>query len=92
MFAVPSIITRCGKDLYNELYCSEDTEQYAMWCGWYKVYGSYIIPLFGIIIAKRPLHLTFVKENHLPEIIKILMCTELLSDGGKSNWPKPAEM
>jgi len=63
-----------------------------MWCGWYKVYGSYIIPLFGIIIAKRPLHLTFVKENHLPEIIKILMCTELLSDGGKSNWPKPAEM
>jgi len=56
------------------------------------VNGSYFIPLFGIIIEKRPLHLTYLKEKHLPEIIQILMCPVLLSDGGQSNWPKPAEI
>jgi len=51
-----------------------------------------VIPLFGIIIEKWTIYLTFVKEKHRPEIIPYLMCSVLLTDGGQSNLTKPAEI
>jgi hypothetical protein len=50
-----------------------------------------VIPLFGIIIEKWSLYLTFVKEKYRPEI-NILMFIALVPGRGQSHCPKPAEI